>query len=115
MIDEATLDGRTAIVTGGGRGIGRHIALEFADHGVNVVVAARSGDEITDVASTIDERGGEAIAVSTDVTVTEDVSALFDRARDAYGQVDILVNNAGINVERRSGPFRTMSGRTSST
>jgi len=43
MIDEATLDGRAAIVTGGGRGIGRHIALEFADHGVNVVVAARSG------------------------------------------------------------------------
>lgn len=100
MIDESTLDGRTAIVTGSGRGIGRHIALEFAEHGVNVVIAARSEDEIADVASTIDERGGEAVAVPTDVTVTEDVSDLFDRAREAYGQIDILVNNAGINVDK---------------
>lgn len=98
MIEEFTLDGRTVVVTGGGRGIGRSIALEFANHGANVVVAARSEGEITDVAETIDERDGDAIAAPTDVTVTEDVTALFDRARETYGQVDILINNAGINV-----------------
>lgn len=98
MIDESTLDGRTVIVTSGGRGIGRSVALEFADHGVNVVVAARSEDELDDVTEMIDEQGGDAIAVPTDVTVTEDVTNLFDRARDAYGRADIHVNNAGINV-----------------
>ncbi|ELY37759.1 SDR family oxidoreductase [Natronorubrum tibetense] len=98
MMDEISLDGRTAIVTGGGRGIGRQIALEFADRGVDVVVAARSEDEITDVASMIDERGGEAVAVPTDITVTDDVGTLFERAREAYDQVDILINNAGISV-----------------
>lgn len=92
------LDAKTAVVTGGGRGIGRSVALELADCGTNVVVAARSEDEITTVAGTIDEQGGDAIAVPTDITDTDDVTGLFDRARDTYGQVDLLINNAGTNV-----------------
>lgn len=104
--DEFDLDGRTALVTGGGRGIGRSVALGAADCGANVAVAARSEDEITDVARTIDDRGGDAIAVPTDVTDTDDVGNLFDRTRDAYGRVDLLVNNAGINVTE---PLWTLS------
>ncbi|MFC7157164.1 SDR family oxidoreductase [Halomarina halobia] len=89
------LEGRTAVVTGGGRGIGRNIALGLAAEGANVVLAARSEDEITNVADVVRERGGEAIAVSADVTATEDVGTLFERARESFGQVDLLVNNAG--------------------
>lgn len=93
------LDGKTAVVTGAGRGIGRSIALGLADEGMNVALAARSEDEITRVAETIRDRGSEAIAVRTDVTSTGDVTALFDCTREEFEQVDLLVNNAGASTE----------------
>lgn len=92
------LDGRTAVVTGGGRGIGRNVALRLADEGVNIVLAARSEDEIVEVAEAAREREGKAIAIPTDVTDTDDVGVLFERAQDAFGQVDLLVNNAGTSA-----------------
>ena len=65
------LDGRTAVVTGAGRGIGRSIALGLADEGMNVALAARSEDEIARVAEAIRDRGSEAIAVPTDVNAVK--------------------------------------------
>lgn len=89
-IDLTRLDGRTAIVTGGGTGIGRAIARAFADAGAHVVVVGRSQNTIDPVAAEI---GGTAIRC--DVTKLDDVEAMFARARAIAGTVDILVNNAG--------------------
>jgi 3-oxoacyl-[acyl-carrier protein] reductase len=90
-----TLVGKTALVTGAGRGIGRRVALDLVEEGMRVVLAARSEGELSTVADEARERGSEAIAVPTDVTDTNDVSQLFDRARDRFDHIDLLVNNAG--------------------
>jgi 3-oxoacyl-[acyl-carrier protein] reductase len=89
------LSGQTAVITGGGRGIGRAIAEYFARAGAAVVIAARSADQIAGTARTITGRGGNALAVETDVTVSASVEALFRKAEKAYGGVDIAVINAG--------------------
>lgn len=86
------LDGKTAIVTGGGTGIGAAIAEVFAEAGAYVVVAGRSRDTIDAVAARI---GG--LAVPCDVTRTEQVELLFARAAERTGRVDVLVNNAGMS------------------
>jgi 3-oxoacyl-[acyl-carrier protein] reductase len=96
-----SLEGETAVVTGGGRGIGRSVALGLAGRGVRVVLAARSEAEIEAVGGEIRDGGGESLAVPTDVTDTGDVSALFERARERFGRIDLLVNNAGTNANRK--------------
>ena len=93
MVD---LRGKTAIVTGASRGLGRHIALELARRGVRVAVSARTEDELNRVAAEIGEAGGEAIAVPIDVTRWDAVERGVQTARAQFGRVDILVNNAGV-------------------
>jgi len=90
------LEGRVAVVTGGGRGIGRAIARKFAAAGAAVVVAARSEKEIYEVMSEIQSAGGQAAAVRADVASEIDCEKVVDGARSAFGKVDILVNNAAI-------------------
>src|ERR1700685_109778 len=90
------LEGCGAVVTGGGRGIGRAIALRFAAEGAPVVVTARSEKEIGGVAAEIRAAGGRAEAVAADVTLAEDCEKIVRRAKEAFGAVQILVNNAGI-------------------
>ena len=94
------LQGKTAIVTGGGRGIGRAISLGFAGEGAAVVVAARSLDQTDAVANEIRQFGGRAIPVECDVANEEMVKALVDRTISEFGSVQILVNNAGIGTAR---------------
>ena len=94
------LQGKTAIVTGGGRGIGRAISLGFAGEGAAVVVAARSLDQTDAVANEIRQFGGRAIPVQCDVANEEMVKALVDRTISEFGSVQILVNNAGIGTAR---------------
>jgi citronellol/citronellal dehydrogenase len=97
------LAGRTAIVTGSSRGIGRAIALELARHGANVVVAARTTEPkppwavetIHETAALVTEAGGRALAVAVDVRDEAAVRAMVDAACRAFGGVDVLVNNAG--------------------
>lgn len=96
MLPELELSERVAVVTGGGRGIGREIALSFAEAGADVVVAARSEAEIDDVASEIEAAGRRALAVATDVTSPDQVENLVSTTITEFGQVDIMVNNAGV-------------------
>ena len=86
---------RVAIITGGGRGIGKAIALGFAQAGAHVVVAARTVSELQAVASEVTERGGKALAVPTDVTQADQVSNMVRATLAEFGRIDILVNNAG--------------------
>jgi 2-deoxy-D-gluconate 3-dehydrogenase len=102
-----TLEGRTAIVTGAGRGIGREIAMVLAARGADLALAARSLDEIEAVAETVRSKyGRRALAVPTDVTDPAAVDRLVERSVTELGGIDILVNNSGI-IESR--PFLEVS------
>ncbi len=90
------LSGRVAVVTGGGRGIGRATALLLADEGADVVVLARTEEEVTAVAAEVRSRGQESLALSVDVSRWEDVQAAIARVLEQFGHVDVLINNAGV-------------------
>ncbi|HCV00738.1 MAG TPA: hypothetical protein DGL25_06000 [Dehalococcoidia bacterium] len=90
------LEGRVALVTGGGRGIGRGIAEGLADHGAKVVVAARTEAQTEETAEAIRSKGGEAIPVTLDMTSMDSIQGSVDKSIETFGQLDILVNNAGI-------------------
>jgi len=92
--NEAPLEGKVAIVTGGGQGLGRGIALVLAERGASVVVTGRTRDTIDAVAEEIAASGGRAHAVVGDVGRRDDVARTVEEAVAAYGGIDILVNNA---------------------
>ncbi len=96
MSSQNLLENQVAIVTGAGRGIGRATALKLAESGASVVLAARSGDEITAVADEIKHNGGQAIAIPTDVSDAAEVDHLLVLTLRAFNRIDILVNNAAI-------------------
>lgn len=90
------LSGERAIITGGGRGIGRAIALRFAREGALVLIAARTSAELNAVAEEIRSAGGRAAKVSADVSRQDGCERVYRAAVEEFGGVDILVNNAGI-------------------
>ncbi|MGI9514973.1 MAG: SDR family oxidoreductase [Anderseniella sp.] len=90
------LNGKTAIITGAGRGIGAAGARQLAAEGVSVVLAARTSSEIEEVAEDIRKNGGTAETVTCDVSDYPQVEAMVARCKQAFGRVDILVNNAGL-------------------
>jgi len=98
-----TLQGKTAVITGAGSGIGRAIALTLAEAGTRIVVSDIL-EEATAVASEVRERRVEALPIVTDVAHHESVIALAEEAYDRFGTADILCNNAGVSWR----PFRTI-------
>lgn len=89
------LDGKIAIVTGGGTGIGKGIAKAFVDEGCSVVIAARDAARLEATADELSSRGGIVVAIQTDVTNEEQMIKLFARTMDQFGKLNILVNNSG--------------------
>jgi NAD(P)-dependent dehydrogenase (short-subunit alcohol dehydrogenase family) len=90
-----SLKGKTAVITGAGRGIGAAAAKLLAASGVNIVLASRTEKELRQVAADIEKAGGVALAVPTDIADESSVEKLFQQSKNKFGPVDILVNNAG--------------------
>ena len=97
MLPPGALAGKTAIVTGGGTGLGRAMAVEFGRLGANVVVAGRRLDVLGETVAEVEASGARAMAQATDVRNVESVDALVNAVLERFGAVDILVNNAAGN------------------
>ncbi|WP_178916913.1 SDR family NAD(P)-dependent oxidoreductase [Natronomonas gomsonensis] len=97
MLEQFSVEGKTAVITGSSQGIGAVTAKRFADDGANVVVTSRTQEKIDEVAAEINDsdRPGEAIAVECDVRDRDSVEALIEATVEEFGSVDCMVNNAG--------------------
>jgi NAD(P)-dependent dehydrogenase (short-subunit alcohol dehydrogenase family) len=98
VLDRFRLDGRTAILTGVGPGVGEHVARAYAELGANVVISARSQDRLERIAADITAGGGKAVAVAADAGEAADLKRLVDTAHDAFGPIHIVFNNAAAGV-----------------
>jgi len=104
--------GKTALVTGGGRGIGRAIALGFARLGANVVIASRKPENLDPTAAEIRALGVECLAVPTNIRELDQVEALVQQALGRFGAIDCLVNNAGGQFPARPGDISDRGWRS---
>lgn len=95
------LKNKIAVITGSGRGIGRSIALAFADEGADVVITARSSEQLKETAMEIENKGRKALPIPCDVSLPREVQNLAGRVQEEFGRLDILVINAGISKRSR--------------
>ncbi len=95
ILDEFSLHGKVAIITGAGRGIGHGIAVAFAEAGADIVCCARTADQVEATAAQARTFGRRALAMACDVTDTQQVDRIVNRALEEFGRIDVLVNNAG--------------------
>jgi len=91
-----SLEGKVAIVTGGGKGIGKAISICLAKGGVDIVAAARTAEDVKQTASEIEALGKRALGLSIDITSEVQIGEMVKKTMDIFGRIDILVNNAGI-------------------
>ena len=95
VLDKLRLDGKIALVTGAGRGLGRAMALDLAEAGADAVVASRTQNQIDETADLIRAQGRRSLPISVDITDSNSVNAMIEAGRTEFGRIDILVNNAG--------------------
>ena len=96
-LDEFSLKGKVALVTGGSRGIGRAIAIGLANAGADIALASRKLPDLEDVAKEVKATGRKSLAVAAHVGRMEEVNSLVEKVKDTFGKIDILVNNAATN------------------
>ncbi|MBT2685881.1 glucose 1-dehydrogenase [Bacillus sp. ISL-37] len=96
------LKGKTAVVTGAGRGIGRAIAIGLAEAGANVALLARTEEDLKETSSVIEKLGNKTLVLPTDVTNRDQVHKSISAVRTEWGKIDILVNNAGMNIRSKA-------------
>jgi NAD(P)-dependent dehydrogenase (short-subunit alcohol dehydrogenase family) len=96
VLDLFRLDGKTAVITGGGRGLGEYMAHGLAEVGANVVVCSRKLEACEEVATEIERKGGRALPLACDVTDPEDVERVLTTTDETFGGAEILINNSGI-------------------
>jgi NAD(P)-dependent dehydrogenase (short-subunit alcohol dehydrogenase family) len=97
VVDTFDLTGKVALITGGSRGLGREMALAFADHGADLIIASRKLDNCQEVAREIEAKGRRALAYGCHVGRWDELDGLVDAAYAKFGKVDVLVNNAGMS------------------
>jgi 7-alpha-hydroxysteroid dehydrogenase len=106
ILDRFAMTGTVAIVTGAGRGIGAATAIALAEAGADVVISARTADQLGEVAEQVAAVGRRAVVVAADLSDLDAVAGLVDQTRDAYGRLDLVVNNVGGAMPR---PFMDTS------
>lgn len=100
LLDRFRLDGKVAIVTGAGRGIGAGCATAFAEAGADVVISARTADQLEEVAAAVEAQGRRAVVVPADLNDVANLPPLVERAVAELGRVDVVVNNVGGTMPR---------------
>ncbi|PSQ91933.1 MAG: short-chain dehydrogenase [Bacteroidetes bacterium SW_4_67_19] len=100
------LDGKAALVTGASRGIGKYIALQLAEEGMDVAICARGQDDLEETAGELEEKGAEVVALPLDLTDEGAAGRFVEKAADTFGRLDAVVGNVGGN---RRGPFEELS------
>ncbi len=105
MLKEFSLEGKAALVTGAGRGIGRAIAVTLAEAGGDIVAASRTAAELDETAAEVRKEGRKCVTVPTDIRKRADLQKLVDTALAEFGKIDILVNNAGVGNLRNLVPL----------
>ncbi len=98
IFSPTVLKGKTTVVTGAGRGLGRVMARVLAEAGSDLVLVARRQDEIDGTAKEVKEIGAKVLALRADVTRAEEISAMVQKTHSEFGKIDVLVNNAGLNA-----------------
>jgi NAD(P)-dependent dehydrogenase (short-subunit alcohol dehydrogenase family) len=99
ILDTFKLEGKVVIITGAGRGLGRAMAIRFADCGADIVAASRTLAQLEETAAEVRKRGRKCLVVPTDVSRSEQVNAMAVAAFKEFGEVDVLINNAGIGED----------------
>jgi len=100
VLEEFVLNGKSAIVTGAGRGLGKAMAQALAEAGADVVVAARTVKEIEETSGEIEKLGRRSIAIPTDVSSSKSVEEMVHQVLSEFGKIDILVNNSGMAINK---------------
>jgi NAD(P)-dependent dehydrogenase (short-subunit alcohol dehydrogenase family) len=109
ILDSFKLDGKVVIITGAGRGLGRAMAIRFADCGADIVAASRTLAQLEETAAEVRKRGRKCLIVPTDVSRSSQVNAMAAAAFKEFGEVDVLINNAGIGEDSFGKPIQEIT------
>src|SRR5580704_10111332 len=109
ILDSLNLEGKVAIITGAGRGLGRAMAERFANCGADVVAASRTVSQLEETAALVRKLGRKCLVAPTDVTRSDQVNNMVAAAMKEFGKIDVMINNAGRGDDSFGGTIDTIS------